>query len=61
MKQIIDRTVRRQVRREVLWNGNVESPLWTIFTDRQHMVRWAWSTHARKMPRSRLSPPCILH
>lgn len=35
------RTVRRRLRREVLWNGNVEPPLWTVLTDREHVVRWA--------------------
>lgn len=45
MRQVISRTLRRWVRREQLWNGNVEQPLHTIFTDRDHIVRWAWSTH----------------
>jgi adenylate kinase family enzyme len=44
LRQVVARTVRRAVHREVLWNGNVEPPLWTIFTDRDHIVRWAWST-----------------
>jgi hypothetical protein len=29
----------------VLWNGNIEPPLRTIFTDTDHIVRWAWTTH----------------
>jgi len=37
--------VRRRVRREVLWNGNIEPPLHTVLTDPEHVVRWAWSTH----------------
>lgn len=45
MGQVIARTLRRRLRREELWNGNVEPPLWTVFTDREHIVRWAWSTH----------------
>ncbi len=45
MRRVVPRTIRRRVRREVLWNGNVEPPLWTVFTDREHIVRWAWSTH----------------
>lgn len=45
MRQIVVRTVVRRVRRERLWNGNVEPPLRTIFTDPEHVVRWAWRTH----------------
>lgn len=33
------------MRRQVLWNGNIEPPLWTVFTESEHIVRWAWSTH----------------
>jgi hypothetical protein len=36
--------MRRRLRREVLWNGNIEPPLRTFFTDREHIVRWAFST-----------------
>jgi adenylate kinase family enzyme len=43
--QVTRRTVRRRLRRERLWNGNVERPLWTVFTDPQHIVRWAWTRH----------------
>jgi hypothetical protein len=35
----------RQLRRQELWNGNREPALWTILTDREHIVRWAWNTH----------------
>lgn len=45
MRQVVVRTVRRRIRREVLWNGNVEPPLRTVFTDPDHIVRWAWKTH----------------
>lgn len=47
MRQVIVRTVRRRMRRQRLWNGNIEPPLWTIFTDVEHIVRWAWTTHAK--------------
>jgi adenylate kinase family enzyme len=47
MRQVIVRTVRRRLRREELWNGNTEGPLHTFFTDRDHIVRWAWTQHAR--------------
>ena len=48
MRQVVARTVRRRVRREKLWNGNVEGPLHTIFSDPEHIVRWAWTTHATR-------------
>ena len=47
MSRVVRRTVRRRIRREVLWNGNTEPPLRTFLTDRDHIVRWAWRTHAR--------------
>lgn len=47
MSQIVPRTVARRLRRVELWNGNVEPPLWTLFTDRDHILRWAWRTHLR--------------
>lgn len=45
MTRVVRRTVLRRWRRERLFNGNVEPPLWTIFTDREHIIRWAWSAH----------------
>ncbi|MHB8246481.1 MAG: P-loop NTPase family protein [Acidimicrobiales bacterium] len=51
MRQVIARTAVRRLRRQRLWNGNVEPPLWTIFTDREHIVRWAWTTHAKSAQR----------
>ena len=47
MRQVSARTVRRRVRRERLWNGNIEPPLRTILTDPQYVVRWAWTTHGQ--------------
>jgi adenylate kinase family enzyme len=47
MTRVLRRTLRRRIRRELLWNGNVEPPLRTFLTDRDHIVRWAWRTHAR--------------
>lgn len=52
MRQVTGRTIRRRIRREVLWNGNVEPPFRTILTDREHILRWAWST--RHHPRQRV-------
>ena len=51
MRQVTARTVRRWWRQEQLWNGNVEPPLWTVLTDREHLLRWTWSTHAHTAPR----------
>lgn len=45
MRQVIKRTVRRRRTNEELWNGNVEGPLRTIFTDPEHIIRWAWTSH----------------
>ena len=51
LPRVVRRTLRRRLRREVLWNGNVEPPLWTFFTDPDHIVRWAWRTHGRTADR----------
>ncbi|MEU4237075.1 AAA family ATPase [Actinoplanes sp. NPDC026619] len=47
MRQVVRRTLLRRLRRQQLWNGNVEPPLRTILTDPDHIVRWAWNTHGR--------------
>jgi adenylate kinase family enzyme len=51
MRQVTTRTVVRRLRGEVLWNGNTEGPLRTIFTDPDHVVRWAWRAHGRAAER----------
>ena len=51
MSQMIRRTVVRRIRRQHLWNGNYEPPLRTIFTDPEHMIRWAWTSHRKTGPR----------
>jgi adenylate kinase family enzyme len=51
MSQVIERTLFRFLRRERLWNGNLEPPLWTIFRDRDHVIRWAWRTHGENRSR----------
>lgn len=51
VRQAVGRTLRRRLRREVLWNGNVEPPLHTIFTNREHVVRRAWSGRHKNMLR----------
>jgi adenylate kinase family enzyme len=45
MGQVIRRTVLRRLRREELWNGNVEPPLLNFFTFQDNIIRWAWKTH----------------
>ncbi len=43
--RVTRRTVRRRVRRERLWNGNLEGPLRRVLTDPEQIIRWAWSSH----------------
>jgi adenylate kinase family enzyme len=60
MRQVVARTLRRRLRRERLWNGNVEPPLRTVLTDPEHIVRWAWTTHphtAERVAALRLQRP----
>lgn len=51
MSQVVRRTLRRRINHEALWNGNLEPPLKTFFTDPEHIVRWAWSTHSHSAQR----------
>lgn len=51
LARAVRRTVRRRVRRERLWHGNVEPPLWRVLTDAEHVVRWAWATEPLVAPR----------
>ncbi|MEU4803129.1 AAA family ATPase [Actinosynnema sp. NPDC023587] len=51
LRRVVVRTLVRRVRREELWNGNVEPPLHTVFTDREHLLRWAWKSHGRTRTR----------
>jgi adenylate kinase family enzyme len=53
LRQLVPRTVRRRLQRIELWNGNVEPPLWTILTERDHILRWAWRTHPKTAARVR--------
>jgi adenylate kinase family enzyme len=46
MRQVVDRTIRRLVRRERLWNGNRESLRLTFSKD--SIILWAMQTHARR-------------
>jgi hypothetical protein len=44
MARLTRRTVDRSLRRTPLWAGNTEPPLRTIFTEPNHILRWAWRT-----------------
>lgn len=45
MWRVIRRTLRRRFRREPMWDaGLLEGPLWTIFTEQDHIIRFAWRT-----------------
>jgi adenylate kinase family enzyme len=46
--RVVRRTLRRPIHRIELWNGNHEPPLRTIFTDGDHIIRWAWRTHHKR-------------
>jgi hypothetical protein len=41
----VRRTLRRASHRTELWNGCRKAALRTIFTDRDHVVRWSVRTH----------------
>ena len=47
LHRLIQRTARRVLRREVLWHGNRESAVRTLFT-RESIVWWAITTHNRR-------------
>ncbi len=51
MRQVLGRTMSRRLRRQELWNGNVEPALWTVLRDPEHIVRWVWRTHAETAER----------
>jgi len=45
MFRLVRRTIQRRRSREELWAGNVEAPLWHLFTGRDHIIAWALRTH----------------
>lgn len=45
IRRVVGRTVHRRLTRTILWNDNLEPPLSTFLTDRDHIIRWAWRTH----------------
>ncbi|WP_409482910.1 AAA family ATPase [Arsenicicoccus dermatophilus] len=63
MAQVVWRTLRRRVTRQVLWNGNVEPPLRSVLHDPDHVVRWAWRTRrraARQVAQARRDRPDLV-
>ncbi|SDS96232.1 Adenylate kinase [Microterricola viridarii] len=64
LPRVVRRTIRRRARREQLWNGNVERPLWTILTDPEHIIRWAIATrgvYRQRIPElERLHPHLVI-
>lgn len=41
--RLVRRTLSRRIRRTPLWSAGLhERPLWTILTDRDHIIRWGW-------------------
>ena len=49
-QRVIRRTLHRAVTREKLWAGNTESPLWSVFTDPENMIRYTWSSYPKYAP-----------
>jgi adenylate kinase family enzyme len=47
LPRVAKRTIRRRRHGEVLWNGNVEPPLRTIFANPDHIIRWSIYTRKR--------------
>jgi adenylate kinase family enzyme len=47
MRQVSARTLRRRLGRIELWNGNIEPPLRSIFSEQDHILRWAWRTRRK--------------
>lgn len=60
--QLIRRTLHRRKHSVELWNGNVEPPLHTILTDREHIIRYSWNgvrRYARLVEQARTQRPDI--
>ena len=53
MWRVTKRTVTRRVRRQELWNGNMEGPFHEFLTDTEHVVRYAWTTRNDARARAR--------
>ena len=55
--------MRRRIRRELLWNGNIEPPLRTFFTaPEENIIRWEMKTHDKwrhRMPEVERDHPAL--
>jgi hypothetical protein len=63
LPRVIRRTLHRRRHRALLWNGNTEPPLRTIFTDPEHIVRWAVKTRRKyreRVPRLEIDHPHLV-
>lgn len=64
MRQVVGRTLRRVVRREVLWNGNRE-PWRNLYAwdPEQNIIRWSWTRHEvnRQRYREAATDPANAH
>lgn len=47
LQRLLRRTVKRSITREPLFDGCVEPPLWAVFTDENHILRWERKTHSK--------------
>jgi len=48
MTRVIWRSIRRAVDRSELWPGTGNRETWRRWFDREHPIRWAWDTWARR-------------
>ncbi|UNO43218.1 adenylate kinase [Streptomyces sp. MST-110588] len=49
MTSLVLRTLLRSLHKEVLWSGNQEPPLRSVFTDPENILRYGWATrHATR-------------
>nr|WP_226924542.1 AAA family ATPase [Georgenia satyanarayanai] len=61
LPRLVRRTLRRRLRREEPWNGNVEPPLWTVLTDREHALGRATRDKLRsRVPRLEEQAPHLV-
>lgn len=64
MAQLVRRTLRRVIHRDVLWNGNRERLRSIVAWDREtSIIRWAWTQHAKYRERfgSAMTSPSLSH
>lgn len=60
LQRLLRRTIRRSITKEPMWAGNTEPPLWKVFTQEDHILRWEMKTHSKwreRMPQIALDFP----